>query len=72
MERLLVEAMNEDANNADKMEELARDLRVKFEPLKACSKESKTSKTDDTDVLCKALAATGTSKKHKSTPPPDL
>ena len=55
----LVDAMNEDSNDEDEMEELSRDLRVRFVPPKAQSKKAKSKKTDSAADLRQALAASG-------------
>lgn len=68
----LVQDMNANTDDADEMEELAQDLRVRFKPTESTKASSR--KKDPTDDLRRALAAAtdGPSRKKKSTPPPDL
>jgi hypothetical protein len=74
----LVQSMIEDADDADEMEDLARDLRVHFKASETHQAEKvqpgKTpAKEDGTDGLRRALAAkTAGPKTPKGPPPPDL
>jgi len=68
----LVQTMNEEITDGGELEELSRDLRVKFKEPRAQvhslpSRTPRMHDPDSTEVLRKALAATGVSKKK---PPP--
>jgi hypothetical protein len=62
--------MNKDATNEDEMEELAQDLRVRFEPPMASPEKTKKDKRDPSDDLRKALATNtgGPTRKKKDFP----
>jgi hypothetical protein len=67
---ILVDSLNKDTTNEDEMDELVRDVRVRFESQKAPPEITK--KSDPSDALQKALAANGggPTRKKKSSPPP--
>jgi hypothetical protein len=68
-----VDAMNEDRSDEEEMEELSRDVRVKFAPRSTSLAEEKTSAESELYDLRKALAASsGGSSKKKSPPSPNL
>jgi hypothetical protein len=71
---LLVDTMNEDGSDGGEMEELSRDVRVKFVSPTPAPVKNKPSASSTTYDLRKALAASsgGPSKKKKSPPAPVL
>jgi hypothetical protein len=70
----LVQGMSNDLTGQDEMDELARDLRVKFvEPLKEQPNTKKASPArNSTDDLRKTLAADSLGTKKKKVMPPEL